>query len=192
MAHGDSGSQHQTGLRAHPRVRDHTLLRCTIFSGRESGVGQKETKNHVRCHGSFRRKRPWYPPRHEHTTTIASRTADDPRQRARQRRAVARRVLLAVPPPGDLERRSVARSHGSAIVRPTHGLHPVRHHRCRRPAELAGAAGEAERCWHCAMAMSAERHRALEILAGSSLGCTEAMSAPGERRHPSAGEVGGL
>jgi hypothetical protein len=32
-----------------------------------SAVGQKETKIHVRCHGSFRRNRPWYPPRHEHT-----------------------------------------------------------------------------------------------------------------------------
>jgi hypothetical protein len=50
----------------------------------------------------------------------------------------------------------------------------VRHHWCRRPAELAGATRAAERRWHRAMAMSAERHRALEILAGSSLGCTEA------------------
>jgi hypothetical protein len=46
----------------------------------------------------------------------AGRTADDPRQHARQRRAVARCVLLAVPPPGDPERPSVARSHASAIV----------------------------------------------------------------------------
>jgi hypothetical protein len=38
-------------------------------------MGQKETKNHVRCHGSFRRNRPWYPPRHEHTTTISGRAA---------------------------------------------------------------------------------------------------------------------
>jgi hypothetical protein len=81
--------------------------------------------------------------------------------------------------------------HTSAIVRPAHGVHPVRHHRCGCPAELAGAAGAAQRRWHCAMAMS-ERPRVLEMLAGSSLGCTEAMSAPGERRHPSAGEVGGL
>ena len=48
---------------------------------------------------------------------------------------------LAVPPPDDLERRAVARSRASAIVRPAHGLHPVRHHRRRRPAELAGAPG---------------------------------------------------
>ena len=47
--------------------------------------------NHV-SDGSFRRKRPWYPPRHEHTTTIPGRRPDDPRQHARQRRAVARRV----------------------------------------------------------------------------------------------------
>jgi hypothetical protein len=37
------------------------LLRCTIFFGPMSGSGQKETKNQVRCHGSFRRKRPWRP-----------------------------------------------------------------------------------------------------------------------------------
>ena len=49
----------------------------------------------------------------------------------------------------------------SARVRPARGLHPVRHHRCRRPAELAGATGTAERRWYWAMAMSAERHRAL-------------------------------
>jgi hypothetical protein len=36
-------------------------------------------------------------------------TADDPRQHARQRRAVAGRVVLAVPPPDDLERGPVAR-----------------------------------------------------------------------------------
>jgi len=34
--------------------------------------------------------------------------------------------------------------------------------------------GGAERRWHRAVAMSAERHRAPEILADSSLGCTEA------------------
>jgi hypothetical protein len=52
-----------------------------------------------------------------------------------------------------------------------------------QPARLSGA-GTAP--WP----MSAERHRALEILAGSSLGCTEAMSAPGGRRHTRA-EHGG-
>jgi hypothetical protein len=103
------------------------------------------------------------------------------------RRAVARRVLLAVPPPGDPERRPLARSRAGADIRLPHGVHPVRNHRCRCPAELARATGGAERRWHRAMAMSGERHRALEILAGSSLGCTEAMSVPGERRHPSAG-----
>jgi hypothetical protein len=58
-------------------------------------------------------------------------------------------------------------------------------------ADARPKAAAAERHWHRAMAMSAERHRALEILAGSSLGCTEAMSASGERRHPSAGDGGG-
>jgi hypothetical protein len=41
-----------------------------------------------------------YPLRHEHTTTIPSRRADDPRQHASQRRAVARGVVLTVPPSG--------------------------------------------------------------------------------------------
>jgi hypothetical protein len=67
-----------------------------------------------------------YPPRHDHTTTISGRATNDPRQHACQRRAVARRVLLAVPPPGDLERRSVARSRASADIRPAHGVHPLR------------------------------------------------------------------
>jgi hypothetical protein len=35
------------------------------------------------------------------------------------RGAVTRRVLLAVPPRGDLERRPLARSRGSASIRPT-------------------------------------------------------------------------
>jgi hypothetical protein len=51
------------------------------------------------------------------------------------------RVLLAVPPPGDLERGPVARSRASSDVRAAHGVHPVRHHWCRRPAELVRAAG---------------------------------------------------
>jgi hypothetical protein len=128
-----------------------------------------------------------YPPRHEHTTTISGWPAHDPRQHARQRRAVGRRVLLAVPPSDDLERGPVTRSRASAIVRPTHGVHPVRHHRCRRAAELARATSAAERRWHRAMAMSAEQHRALRLLAG----LRRTMSAPGERRHPSAGDGGG-
>jgi hypothetical protein len=53
-------------------------------------------------------------------------TANDPRQHARQRRAVARCVVLAVPLPADHERRPMARSRSSAIVRPAHGVHPVR------------------------------------------------------------------
>jgi hypothetical protein len=39
---------------------------------------------------------------------LAARAADDPRQHARQRRALARRVVLAVPSPRDHERRSLA------------------------------------------------------------------------------------
>jgi hypothetical protein len=38
-------------------------------------------------------------PRHEQPTPIPGRAADDPRQHARQRRAVARDVVLAVPRP---------------------------------------------------------------------------------------------
>jgi ABC transporter substrate binding protein len=37
------------------------LLRCIIFSGRESGVGQSETPKHVSVGGSFRRKQPFRP-----------------------------------------------------------------------------------------------------------------------------------
>jgi hypothetical protein len=85
-----------------------------------------------------------YPPRHEHTTTISGRATNDPRQHARQRRAVARRVLLAVPSPGDPERGPLARSRAGAEIWPAHGVHPVRNHRCRRPAELAGATGAGE------------------------------------------------
>jgi hypothetical protein len=45
-------------------------------------------------------------------------------------------------------------------IRPAHGLHPVRHLRCRRPAELARATSAAERRWHRAMAMSRDQRRA--------------------------------
>jgi len=50
-----------------------------------------------------------------------------------------------------------------------------RDHRCRRPAELAGATGAAERRWHRAMAVSAERHRALRLLVAAPNGATEAI-----------------
>jgi hypothetical protein len=66
-------------------------------------------------------------PWHEHTTTI-----------------------------GDFERRPLARSRVGTDIRPTHGVHPLRHHRCRRPAEPAGATGAVKRRWRRAMAMSAD------------------------------------
>jgi hypothetical protein len=89
-------------------------------------MGQSETPHHVSDRGGFRRKRPWCPPLHEHTTTISGRAANDTGQHERQRRAVARRVLLAVPPPDDPERGPMARSHCSASVRPTHGVSALR------------------------------------------------------------------
>jgi hypothetical protein len=41
------------------------VLRSALRPNRISfshSLGQKETKKHVRCHGTFRRKRPWRPP----------------------------------------------------------------------------------------------------------------------------------
>jgi hypothetical protein len=73
---------------------------------------------------------------------------------------VARCVMLAVP---------------CRCRRLGRGVHPLRHRRCPRPAELAGATGTAERHWHCAMAMSRDQRRALRLLAGSPLGVTEAI-----------------
>jgi hypothetical protein len=47
----------------HSRSVGHVAaLHCIIFFARMSGLGQKETKKHVRCHGSFRRKQPWQSP----------------------------------------------------------------------------------------------------------------------------------
>jgi hypothetical protein len=80
----------------------------------------------------------------DQTTPIPSRRPDDPRQHARQRRAVARCVVLAVPPSSDHERGPVARSRAGAVVRAAHGVHPVRRHRCRRATELMGAERRAE------------------------------------------------
>jgi hypothetical protein len=60
--------------------------------------GQLPPPNDVSDGGSFRRKRPWYPRRHEHTTTMPGKAANDPRQHARQRRAVVRGVVLAMSP----------------------------------------------------------------------------------------------
>ena len=63
---------------------------------------------------------------HDHDPS-PGRAPNHPRQHARQRRAVARGVLLAVLSPGDPERRPVAGSLASAIVRPAHGVHRVHH-----------------------------------------------------------------
>jgi hypothetical protein len=93
---------------------------------------------------------------------------------------VARRVLLAVPPPGYPERGPLARSRAGAIVRSAHGVHSMRYHRCRRPAELAGTATAREPD-RGAMAVSpqcgfaAKQRRALRLLAGAPLGATEAI-----------------
>ena len=108
-----------------------------------------------------------------------SNRADDPRQHARQRRAVARRVVLAVPPSGDPERGPVARSRASAIVRPAHGVHPLWHHRRGCAAELAGTAARETLTGcngddHAKPGLSGEQRRALNMLAGSPHGCTEA------------------
>jgi hypothetical protein len=89
----------------------------------------------------------------------------------------------------------VARSRASAIVRPAHGLHPVWHRRCRCHTELAGATGAAERGWHCATAMSAERpgehgftNAMLDALVRNGLAMAEqrAMRAGGRRSRLSA------
>jgi hypothetical protein len=99
-------------------------------------------------------------------------------QHARQRRAVARGVVLTVPPPGDSERRPLARSRAGADIRPAHGLRPLRNHRCRRPTELAGTATAREpdrRAMAVSPQRGAEQHRALRLLAGAPLGATEAI-----------------
>jgi hypothetical protein len=85
---------------------------------------------------------------------------------------------LSRPPLLDLSWRNVRR-----VFPSTAGRLAVR---CRRPAELAGATGAAERRWHCAVAMSAERHRALEMLAGSWLAATKRCP------HPAKGDIRAL
>jgi hypothetical protein len=51
------------------------LLQCSILFRGMSHMGHQETPNHVSDDGSFRRRQPWYPHRHEHTTTMSGRTA---------------------------------------------------------------------------------------------------------------------
>ena len=88
------------------------MLRRTVGGSSAAGVGHQETPNHVSDDGSFRRKRPCYPYRHwAHDCDLRPGLQNVPRQHARQRRAIARRVLLAVPPPGDLERRPFRTQH---------------------------------------------------------------------------------
>jgi hypothetical protein len=75
--------------------RELTTPCCTasyFFGPRPGWVSQRHES--MSADGSFPRKRPWYPLQHEHTTAIPGRTADDARQHARQRRAVARGVVL--------------------------------------------------------------------------------------------------
>jgi hypothetical protein len=62
--------------------------------------------------------------------------AHDSGQHAGQRRAVARRVMLALSPSDDPERRAVAGSCPRAGIRAAHGVHAVRDHRRRRAAEV--------------------------------------------------------
>jgi hypothetical protein len=88
--------------------------------------------------------------------------------------------MLAVPPSGDLERGPVARSRAGAIIWATYGVHLLRNHWCRRPAELAGTAtarepDRGEMAVNPQRGFAAERHRALRLLAGSPLGATEAI-----------------
>jgi hypothetical protein len=57
---------------------------------------------------------------HDETTSISSWRPNDPRQYARERRPLARRLLLAMPPPGDPKRRSLARRRAGFDLR-AHG-----------------------------------------------------------------------
>jgi hypothetical protein len=128
-----------------PRAGAHAciaLARCCARSRSRRPRGDAHRDPVGRCGGQARHSRSpaaFRPtcrrgivPRHEYTTTIAGRAAHDPRQHARERHAVAVRVMLAVPPPDDLERGPVARSRASASIRAAHGVHPLRNHRCRR------------------------------------------------------------
>jgi hypothetical protein len=97
-----------------------------------------------------------------------------PSAHAGQRHVVARGVVSAVPPRSSAQRRSLARPHAGADVRSANGVHPVRDHRCRCPAELAGATGAGEPDQR-AMAMSRDQRRALRLLAAAPNGATEAI-----------------
>jgi hypothetical protein len=115
------------------------FARCPI-----SAQGESETPNQVSDGGSFRRNRPWYltgmstrlrsqagPP-----MTLGNMRANGVRSLAVSCHLCHHEAVVSAEP--------VARSRASASVRPAHGVHRVRHHRCRRAAELAGATGAGE------------------------------------------------
>ena len=70
--------------------------------------------------------------------------ADTCRQHAPERRSLARGVLQSLAPRGRAQRRGLAGSRPNPGVRPAHGVHQLRHHRRRRPAELARAGAAAK------------------------------------------------
>jgi hypothetical protein len=95
--------------------------------------------------------------------------------------SLARCVMLAVPPPGDHQRSSMAGRRAGADVRAADGVYEVRDHRRRRPAELGGEAGAREPDRRT-MAMiprkrgiGPDQRRVLQLLARSTNGHTEAM-----------------
>jgi putative tryptophan/tyrosine transport system substrate-binding protein len=66
-SHGDDASQIRTVARELVNLRPDIIFANSTAA---TAALHQETPNHVRCHVSFRRKRPWASPRHEHTTTI--------------------------------------------------------------------------------------------------------------------------
>ena len=64
--------------------------------------------------------------------------ADDARQHARERRAVAFGLLPQVSPRDHHRSRPMAGPYGGVLIRASHSVHEVRDHRRRRAAELAG------------------------------------------------------
>src|ERR1700730_291399 len=81
---------------------------------------------------------------HGQATTIPAWAADEPRQYARARRAVARGVVLRVPPRGAARRRLLRSRRDGAELRAAHGVHLLRDHRRPRAAKLARASRATE------------------------------------------------